>query len=192
KDADPSVREMAAWSLAESSGNSTAVTALSSAIRSDANEGVRKTAVWALGQVGDEYAVDPLVDALGDKSKDIRMRAAWSIGNLGPKQAPRALVMMLRDSDPEVRELTAWALYQIEDPSTADALNTALKSETNKELQIAYIRALAAMGEKSIDAVRGLLTSTDPKVRSMAVRALAGGNATGPWPWPWPQPRPFP
>ena len=192
KDADPSVREMAAWSLAESSGNSTAVAALSSAIRSDANESVRKTAVWALGQVGDEYAVDPLVDALGDKNKDIRMRAAWSIGNLEPKQAPRALVMMLRDPDPEVRELTAWALYQIEDPSTADALNTALKSETNKELQIAYIRALAAMGEKSIDAVRTLLTSSDPKVRSMAVRALAGGNATGPWPRPWPQPRPFP
>jgi HEAT repeat protein len=183
---------MAAWSLAESSGNSAAVAALSSAIRSDANESVRKTAVWALGQVGDEYAVDPLVDVLGDKSKEIRMRAAWSIGNLGPKQAPRALVMMLRDSDPEVRELTAWALYQIEDPSTADEMNTALKSETNKELQIAYIRALAAMGEKSIDAVRSLLTSSDPKVRSMAVRALAGGHATGPWPWPWPEPRPFP
>jgi HEAT repeat protein len=99
---------------------------------------------------------------------------------------------MLRDSDPDVRHITAWALYQIEDPSTVPALNDALKVETNKELQLSYIRALAAMGERSVDAVRGLLTSSDPKIRSMAIRALAGGNGAGPWPWPWPEPRPYP
>jgi HEAT repeat protein len=99
---------------------------------------------------------------------------------------------MLRDPDPEVRHVTAWALYQIEDPSTASALNAALKTETSKDLQLSYIRALASLGEKSVDAIRELLTSSDPKVKSMAVRALAGGHATGPWPWPWPQPRPFP
>jgi HEAT repeat protein len=99
---------------------------------------------------------------------------------------------MLKDTDADVREITAWALYQIEDPSTVGALNDALKVEGSKNLQLSYIRALAAMGEKSVDAVRGLLTSSDPKIKSMAVRALAGGNAAGPWPWPWPQPRPNP
>lgn len=148
--------------------------------------------MWSLGQVGDRYGIDPLVDALTEKSKRMRTRAIWAIGNIGAKEAPKALVSALRDPDPEVRELTAWALYQIEDPSTIDALNTALKTETNKDLQVAYIRALAALGEKSVDAVRGLLTSSDPKIKSMAVRALAGGNAAGPWPWPWPEPRPFP
>jgi hypothetical protein len=48
------------------------------------------------------------------------------------------------------------------------------------------------MGEKSLDAIRGLLESSDPKVKSMAVHALAGGQAAGPWPNPWPEPRPFP
>ena len=120
------------------------------------------------------------------------MRAAWGLGNIEPREAPRALVAMLRDPDPGVRELTAWALYQIEDPSTVNALNDALKTESSRDLQLCYIRALAALGEKSVDAVRGLLTSPDPKIKSMAVRALAGGNAAGPWPWPWPQPRPFP
>jgi beta-lactamase regulating signal transducer with metallopeptidase domain/HEAT repeat protein len=192
KDSDASVREMAAWSLAEGDGTSTSVAALSNAIRHDANESVRATAVWSLGQVGDRYAVDPLVDALTEKSKRIRTRAIWAIGNIGTNEAPRALLSALRDPDPEVRELTAWALYQIEDPSTIDELNAALKSETSKDLQVAYIRALAALGEKSVDAVRGLLTSSDPKIKSMAIRALAGGNAAGPWPWPWPEPRPFP
>ena len=192
KDSDASVREMAAWALADGNENSTAVTALSAAIRNDASEDVRVIAVWALGNIGDHNSYDVLAAVLGDKSKNIRMRAAWALGNIEPREAPRALVAMLRDPDPDVRELTAWALYQIEDPGTVSALNDALKSESNKDLQIAYIRALAAMGEKSVDAVRGLLTSSDPKIKSMAVRALAGGNAAGPWPWPWPEPRPFP
>jgi beta-lactamase regulating signal transducer with metallopeptidase domain/HEAT repeat protein len=192
KDSDASVREMAAWALADGDDNATAVSALSAAIRNDANEGVRTIAVWALGNIGDHDGYDALVSVLNDKSKHIRMRAVWALGNIEPREAPKALVAMLRDSDPEVRELTAWALYQIEDPSTISALNDALKAESNKELQLDYIRALAAMGEKSVDAVRGLLTSSDPKIKSMAVRALAGGNAAGPWPWPWPEPRPFP
>jgi beta-lactamase regulating signal transducer with metallopeptidase domain len=192
KDSDASVREMAAWALAEGEDSDIAVNALGNAMRSDASEKVRATAVWALGNIGDRNAYEPLVAALGDKSKNIRMRAAWAIGNIEPREAPRALVAGLRDADPRVRELTAWALYQIEDPSTVGALNDALKAESNKDLQLAYIRALAAMGEKSVDAVRGLLTSSDPRIKSMAVRALAGGNAAGPWPWPWPEPRPYP
>jgi hypothetical protein len=192
-DADGSVREMAAWALAESdSRNSTATAALGAALKSDAKESVRTTAVWALGNVGGRDVVDPLIAALNDPSAAIRMRAVWALGNVEPRSAPPALIAMLKDSDPRIREITAWALYQMEDPSAVPALNAALKTETNKELQIAYIRALAATGEKSVDAVRDLLTSSDPRIKSMAVRALAGGNASGPWPWPWPQPRPYP
>ena len=192
KDSDASVREMAAWALADGDDSEVAIAALSNAIRSDSNDKVRSTAVWALGNIGHQDAYEPLVTALSDKSKNIRMRAVWALGNIEPREAPKQLVAGLRDADPEVRELTAWALYQIEDPATVGPLNDALKAESNKELQLSYIRALAAMGEKSVDAVRGLLTSPDPKIKSMAVRALAGGHAAGPWPWPWPQPRPYP
>jgi beta-lactamase regulating signal transducer with metallopeptidase domain len=192
RDSDASVREMAAWALGDGDDNDLAVSALSNAIRSDANQKVRETAVWALGNIGNHDSYDALVAVLNDKSRSIRMRAAWAIGNIEPREAPKALIAMLRDPDPEVRELTAWALYQIEDPATVQPLNDALRAESNKELQLAYIRALAAMGEKSVDAIRGLLTSSDPKIKSMAVHALAGGNAAGPWPWPWPEPRPYP
>jgi HEAT repeat protein len=99
---------------------------------------------------------------------------------------------MLSDPDPRTRELVAWTLFRIEDPAAIPALDAALRRETSKELQIAYIKALAAVGEKSVDALRGLLESNDPEIKKIAVRALAGGNATGPWPWPWPEPRPFP
>ncbi|HMI55032.1 MAG TPA: HEAT repeat domain-containing protein, partial [Gemmatimonadaceae bacterium] len=130
--------------------------------------------------------------ALSDASLEVRKRAAWALGNSDLRQAPRALVALLSDKDPEMRELAAWSLFQIEDPSSIPGLEAALARESDKELQIAYIRALAAVGERSVDALKKLLESKDPEIRTIAVRALAGGNATGPWPRPWPQPRPFP
>ena len=191
RDASESVREMAAWSLSESDRSPAAIDALGAALR-DASVSVRKTAAWSLGNVGDRRAVEPLVAALADANADVRSRAVWALGNVDPREAPRQLVAMLNDKDARVRELTAWALYNIEDPSSAPALQAALRTEQDKDIQMGYIRALAAMGDKSIEAIRGLLESSDPRVKQMAVRALAGGHAVGPWPHPWPQPRPYP
>lgn len=192
RDSDVKVREMAGWALADARKNSVAVTALSEALRSDASVEVRAISAWSLGNIGDTDAMGPLTAALADAGKGVRARAAWAIGNIQPRQAPPAVVAMLRDSQPVMRQLAAWVLYQIEDPSTAGALNAALQAETNTELKMNFIQALAALGEKSVDAVKPLLLSSDPKIKSMAVRALAGGNGGGPWPWPWPEPRPYP
>jgi beta-lactamase regulating signal transducer with metallopeptidase domain/HEAT repeat protein len=192
-DSDASVREMAAWALAEANGSSAASDALSTALRGDANAQVRVISAWALGSVGDRSAIGALTAALSDASPEVRKRAVWALGDVSPKQAPPAVIALLADHDPGVRELAAWTLFQIEDPAAIPALESALRAEkSNKELQIAYIKALAATGEKSVDALKGLLESTDPEIKSIAIRALAGGDATGPWPWPWPEPRPFP
>jgi beta-lactamase regulating signal transducer with metallopeptidase domain len=192
RDSDAGVREMAAWSLAEADRSSVGIAALSAALRGDASVKVRETAAWALGNAGDRSAGDALAAALNDASPEVRKRAAWALGNAEVKHAPPALIALLRDRDAEVRELAAWSLYQIEDPAAIPALQAALRGEQNKDLQVAYIKALAATGEKSVEALKDLLESRDPQVKAIAVRALAGGNATGPWPWPWPEPRPFP
>ena len=192
RDTDEGVREMAAWALGEGDEHSVAVEALRAALHSDASVAVRRTAAWALGNVGDDGATSTLVDALGDANADVRYRAIWALGSIEPKQAPKQLIAMLSDKDERVREITAWALYQIEDPAAAPALQAALRTESDKDLQLSYIRALASMGEKSVDAIRPLLESSDPRVKSMAVHALAGGHATGPWPRPMPMPRPRP
>ena len=194
RDSDASVREMSAWALADASRSSTAADALVAALRGDANVRVREISAWSLGNVGGRSpsVAEALGAALSDANAGVRKRAAWALGNADLRQAPPALIALLRDRDPEIRELAAWGLYQIEDPAAIPALDAALRSEPDKELQIAYIRALAAIGERSVDALRGLLESKDPEIKAIAIRALAGGNATGPWPWPWPEPRPFP
>ena len=99
---------------------------------------------------------------------------------------------MLRDKDAHVRKVAAWALFSIEDVSAAPALQSALKVEQESEVQLSMIRAIAVLGDQSVDVLKELIESPDARVKSMAVRALAGGHAAGPWPWPWPNPRPFP
>lgn len=192
RDASAEVREMAAWALHDADGSSTAFDALVAALRGDSNVQVRAISAWTLGQIGEQSATEPLTAALSDASVEVRRRAIWGLGQVEPREAPRALIAMLNDRDPRTRQMVAWSLFQIEDPAAIPALDAAMRRETSKELQIAYIRALAAVGEKSVEALRGLLESTDPEIKKIAVKALAGGHATGPWPWPWPEPRPFP
>ena len=192
RDKDATVRETAAWALADARSSTAVIDALSTALKSDANAKVRATAAWALGSLGDDDGVPALTAALSDTSRTIRLRAAWAIGSISPKQAPKPLVALLSDKDEETRQMVAWALFTIQDPDAVPALTTAMRSETDKDTQRALIRALAATGEQSVDAIKALLDSKDPEVREAAIRALAGGGATGPWPKPWPQPRPHP
>ena len=192
-DADARVREMAAWSLGEgNNGSRASLDALAAALKGDAEDRVRKTSAWSLGQIEDKSSVDALLGALSDASSDVRLRAAWAIGSIEPKQAPKQVVALLGDKEPRVRLLASWALYKIEDPSAVLALERALKTEMDRDVQIGMIHALASMGEKSVDALSGMLQSSDDRVKQMAVRALAGGHGAGPWPWPWPEPRPQP
>jgi beta-lactamase regulating signal transducer with metallopeptidase domain/HEAT repeat protein len=192
RDNDASVRETAAWALAGARGSTAVVEALTTALRRDANVKVRGTAAWALGSVGDKGAVDELAAALSDTSRSVRYRSAWAIGSIGPRQAPKPLVAALSDKDAEMRQIVAWALFTIEDPDAVPALTAAMRAETDKDTQRALIRALAATGERSVDAIKALIDSKDPDVRAAAIRALAGGGANGPWPHPWPDPRPHP
>ena len=192
RDSNAGVREMAAWALADGRKSTAAIDALSSALRSDGSPQVRAIAAWALGSIGNRSVGLVLTAALSDASPAVRRRAAWAMGNAEIKQAPPQLIALLKDADPEVRQLAAWSLYQIGDPAAIPALEAALHGEPSKDLQIAYIKALAATGERSVDALRSLLESKDQEIRTIAVKALAGGNATGPWPWPWPEPRPYP
>ena len=191
-DADASVREMAVWALADAREHSAAVSALMKAARQDRDPQVRATAVWALGSIGDGKAVELLVGFLADSNAALREVAAWSIGACHPDRAPAALIGALSDPERDVRASVVWALYTIGDPAAAGALDAALRRETDSEVQHGLIRALGATGEASVAALERLVTSPDPEIRGIAVAALAGGDASGPWPWPRPEPRPSP
>jgi beta-lactamase regulating signal transducer with metallopeptidase domain/HEAT repeat protein len=192
KDLNATVREMAAWALGEGDDDAKVVAALGAALKADSDPKVRSTAVWALGQVGDESAIDALTAGLTSDDDKVRSMAAWAIGQIEPDRAPKQLIALLTDKESRVRTMAAWALFQIEDVDAIGALDAALAKETDADVKRAEIRALAAMGDKSVDAIRKLLDTKDQEVRSMAIRALAGHSGLGPWPMPMPRPRPYP
>lgn len=191
-DADEHVREMAAWSLSNYEHDAAVAAALGAALQHDRSEDVRATAAWALGDRGTSASTDALVAALTDSSTRVRERAAWALGNVQPRQAPASLVAMLHDPDEQARSSAAWALYEIHDPASLPGIEAALRAAPDEDTQIMCLRAMAAMGDQALDAIRGLLESSNPRIKAMAVRVLAGGRATGPWPRPRPEPRPFP
>ena len=54
----------------------------------DANPDVREQAVFALGQIRDRRAVEPLISALKDADADVREQAAFGLGQIAT--APRS------------------------------------------------------------------------------------------------------
>jgi HEAT repeat protein len=180
---------MAAWALAESEARD-AADALVPLMRHDSDRRVRKTAVWALGELEVEKAVPVLAEVLADSDPEVRETAAWALGQIEPRPAPAALVKAITDPDPQVRLAAAWSLSQIGDAAAVPALVRAFRAEKDEKVRRAEIRALGEAGEMPDEVVKEMLDSKDARTREMGVRSLAGHRA--PWPWPWPRPRPRP
>ncbi len=190
-DADMQGREMAVWALAEARPTTEVRRALTAAAASQ-DPSLRRTAIWAFGNVGDEASLDAVLPALKSDDAKVRAMAAWAIGSIEPDKAPAPLMNALQDSDPKVRRTATWALYSIEDPASLPALEAAVAKETDPALRRDMVRAMGNMGDAATDALTRLVSSDDKEIRVAAISALAGGNANGPWPWPWPWPRPNP
>jgi len=47
------------------------------------DEDVRKQVAWALREIGDARAVEPLIQALKDKDEGVPAAAAWALGRIG-------------------------------------------------------------------------------------------------------------
>ena len=81
---------------------------------SDADPSVRHTVAQALGRLGANRAVGPLVNALRDEEPAVRQAAARTLGQLGDA-ALEALLPLLGDADPSVRQVAAQALGSLGD-----------------------------------------------------------------------------
>jgi beta-lactamase regulating signal transducer with metallopeptidase domain/HEAT repeat protein len=190
-DADASVRETAAWSLEGVEGDA-AVAALTSAVHDDRDPEVRATAAWSLAGECSHGAIETaFAGALRDSSEKVRASAAWALGQCNLEHAPAELMALLTDREPRVRKMATWALFTIRDPASAPALGKALETETDDGVRHDLIRAIAALGDRSPEAIEKLLDSKDPETRELAVHALAGDHFMV-WPMPWPRPRPSP
>jgi HEAT repeat protein len=137
----------------------------------DENEGVRRAATKALGELGDPQAVLALMEAIKVEDGGVRHAAAKALGKIGAP-AISALIQALQDKNRRVRWAAAEALGQIGDPQATLALTQALRDE-DWRVREAAARALEKIGDpQAISALTQALRDEKGEVRRAAARAL--------------------
>ncbi len=141
---EPLTRAHGALLLGEMSQSDDAITmALLEALQ-DGNHLVRSRAAEALGKVGDNAAIDPLIAILEQpqEDRDVRTRTAEALGRLQATQAVEPLALALDDIVWRVRYQAVIALGRIADPVAATALADAVRYDPDFRVREAAQTAL--------------------------------------------------
>ncbi|MEO5710025.1 MAG: HEAT repeat domain-containing protein [Nocardioidaceae bacterium] len=137
---------------------------------------VRRTAVRALGQVGDPIAVPPMLDAVTADPRLSRDVLA-AIGRTGSAAAPMLRRELLRTLSEPVDNrraaLTAVGLGVLGDVSAAPLLTVSLEDRDQPGLAVASAEALGSLGApESVEPLLRAMADADPDLRVAAARAL--------------------
>jgi len=133
---------------------------------------VREEAALALGQIGDEKAVDPLIKALDDEVSWVRMRAAIALGEINDSKAIDPLIKALKDESPYVRMYAASSLVYLGKTEYLSQVLTALKNE-NEDVRVEAAITLGEIGDtRAVDPLIEALRDESDFVRMFAASAL--------------------
>jgi HEAT repeat protein len=144
----------------------------------------RTRSAEALGEIGDPAAVQPLIDALSDKSTDVQYVAAKSLGMLADVRAVEPLIGKLKSEEKWVRRGAAHSLGLIGDKRAVDPL-IALLADPHHDVRAQAAWALGRLGEgRAIEPLKPLLQDPRENVQKEAAAALellqiAGKPAAG-------------
>jgi energy-coupling factor transporter ATP-binding protein EcfA2 len=140
---------------------------------------VRGSAADALGRIGSEKAVEPLITALSsDKESAVRGSAASALGGIGSEKAVEPLITALSSGeDSNVRWSAADALGKIGSENAVEPLITALSPDEDSNVRWSAAYALGGIGsEKAVEPLKSALkdegTFIGEKVKDRAFTAL--------------------
>lgn len=106
-------------------------------------------AIGALGKIGSERAVAPLLDQLASDSWTIRKAAAEALWEIG-QPAVEQLIVQLENANPDVQFWAIQILGEIGDESAVEPLITKLRDDSqNEEKKISIIKALGEIEDPS-------------------------------------------
>jgi hypothetical protein len=133
---------------------------------------LRKEAVFALTNIGDDESLGALCALLGDSEELIRVSSAWSLSRIGSPSSINCMLAALEDEEEEVRDWAVRGLRDMDDSHALQGLADAMKSVQAKE-QIRLIQLLAEKRSEIIQrAIAEMLLSSDSEVRRTAAWAM--------------------
>ncbi len=132
---------------------------------------IRQTAAIALGAIGDDATIAPLLEVLSDVSWEVRVRAAQSLEKVTARN-PELLHQGLRVRKPGVRARVAELLGRVHGSGSSAALIEAM-SDGNRLVRANAAGALGMIGDpRSVPTLIQALQDPDRGVRNMAAGAL--------------------
>ncbi len=172
KDASPEVRTTAAESIERLEGVSSIEQILHTLKTGDM--GGRISAIYALGKIGGEKAVVPLVYCAGRPEADIRAAAVEVLGNLAVPATLTVVLERLKDDNPAIqtRALTALGRFSSEKEILEQVRPFLASADGAREAEAAI--TLARLGDcSSAETIAGLLSSPHASTRQAAALALS-------------------
>ena len=126
----------------------------------------------ALGQVGDPAAVDGLLKLVGDSDASIRQAAVSALNSIIPPSMSGRIIPLLHDSDPNVRESAVKIAGYFGYPEATAAL-LELSGDQNERVRCAAVEHLPYVEDDRVFTVLvRAITDETPNVRAAAARAL--------------------
>ncbi len=114
----------------------------------DKDRDTREAFAWALGELEEEKAIEPLCKVLlEDEDPIVRKRAAEILGEIRSPRAVKALIVALKDENPSVRKAAIEALAKIKDKRAIKPLSLLIKGEKNEEVKYKAEWALSRIYE---------------------------------------------
>ena len=149
---------------------------------------VQSSAAFALGEIGDERAVEILMKQMKDGESDtVRINSAIAIGKIGKETAVKPLIDRLRDNKAGMRSSAALWLGKLGNEAAVEPLIEVLNSgklsgerakdsiNTNEDLRKSVVLALGEIrSTEATETLNGVLTDNGEKfsVRIAAASAL--------------------
>ncbi|MGW2171613.1 HEAT repeat domain-containing protein [Streptomyces sp. NPDC001705] len=134
---------------------------------------VRDMLTWALTRHPVSVTLPGLVREVGSERAQARSQALHTLSKIGDRRAwPAITPALLSDADDEVAR-SAWRAAVVlvpegDEPELAALLVTQL-GRGERETQLSLSRALVALGEAAVPALRAVATAADPLVRAHAL-----------------------
>ena len=170
----PYVWTAAARALGQIGGSSTAVMLLN--LLNNSRTPARRRFVYALGLLGADEAVGPLIDLLGGPSGDavVRRSAVSALGEIGHKSALRPLLLQVDSEDVDTQTRALLALGQLGTNLACEPLVKVMLDSRRPEI-VRTCAALALGQLHSGEAIPALRSIVDEEYDEREVRPLRWG-----------------